>query len=99
MGANDRSLDRSLVTLSRRSYLEDTDAATHERHLALLAGVPKAERLTRMFALSALVRTLAWAGAMRQAGTDAPDVVRARFLAKLYGVDPAPALQDLLARL
>lgn len=70
----------------------DTEAVTLARYLDLLRSVPKAERLARVFALSALAREMTWQGATRHSGHRGPDAVVERFLLQLYGPDTAPRM-------
>ncbi len=76
----------------------DTDAATLERQRALIGQLSKPERLMRALALSALARSLAWAGAVRYAGERGHDAVVDRFLEQMYGPDVAAHLRRLIDR-
>ncbi len=63
-----------------------------ESYRALLRQLSGPERLERALALSALVRSLAWEGALRDVQAKGTDAVRERFLIKLYGVRTATQL-------
>ena len=65
----------------------DTDAITRARVLELLKGISPPERMGRALALSALVRDLAWQGAVRHAGHLGAAAVVDRFLRQLYGAE------------
>ncbi|MGH7695555.1 MAG: hypothetical protein ACRENH_11270 [Gemmatimonadaceae bacterium] len=67
-----------------------------ERYSALLRRLSAPERLERALALSALVRSLAWQGALRDVQGEGTDAVRERFLIKLYGVRTATQLSQTI---
>ncbi len=75
---------------------KDTDAAMFARYLDLVRTVPRAQRLARAMALSALARNMAWQGATRHSGHRGPAAVTERFLLQLYGPDVARYVVTLL---
>ncbi|MEP7344692.1 MAG: hypothetical protein ABI877_05480 [Gemmatimonadaceae bacterium] len=79
----------------------DTDAATEARYLTMIRHLPKAERLGRALALTALARELAWQGAVRNAGAQGHRAIVQRFLEQLYGAEFAQrfaSVTDLSSR-
>lgn len=63
----------------------DTSATTQAAHHARLRAIPKAERLARALALSALARDLAWQGALRHTEGQGHTATVRRFLLQMYG--------------
>lgn len=69
--------------------ITDTSPAVRDHHRALIAALTPAERLRRAFALSAMARDFALAGARKSAANGGPAAVRARFLEQMYGAEMA----------
>ena len=65
----------------------DTNVVTDARYLAMIRRLPKAERLVRALALTALAREFVWQGAVRHAGAQGHSAVVHRFLEQLYGAE------------
>ncbi len=76
----------------------DTSPEMDARHLALIKALTPGERGERVFALSAMARQLAWAGAERHSGHLGPEAVRRRFLTALYGETEAERIMVAIAR-
>lgn len=93
-------LNRRLATIRQAfrtsRYPLLLDAIMTPRYSALLKGLSGPDRLERALALSALIRSLAWEGALRDARGKGSEAVRDRFLIKLYGARTATQLSQTI---
>ena len=80
-----------------RSSVTDTSFAVQQRQLAHIRALSSADRLGRALALCVLGREIAWAGALRVAGSRGPDAVRYRFLEQAFGADTAGWVERRIA--
>lgn len=74
----------------------DTDAAGLAQYFDLIRSIPRPQRLAHALALSALVRAMAWQGAVRHSAHAGDLAVAERFLLQLYGPDVARRTAALL---
>lgn len=81
--------ERTDSSISIPARMIDSDAAMLARYLDMVRSVPKAQRLVRAMALSAVVRDMALQGATRHSGHLGADAVTERFVLQLYGPEIA----------